>query len=170
MEVPRLLIQIKKKSDGSAALSCRRADGTVTWQRQEGLQGQFFPRHDLTHYAVEAVLHRDHSFFGLVASGWELADFQKPYPKGPLLPEALASEVLVGFLDQERGAAVHWEAADFNDSARSYFASTALPEGAMITGDQLAEIRALRAALFDRWDALGVGETLELTFPHNPAA
>src|SRR2546430_9090725 len=51
-----LLIRIKKKSDGSAALSCLRADGSVTWQRQNGQQGRFFPLHDLTHYAVETVL------------------------------------------------------------------------------------------------------------------
>ena len=51
-----LVIAIKKKTDGSASLACRRADGTVTWQRQEGAQGRFFPRHDLTHYAVETVL------------------------------------------------------------------------------------------------------------------
>jgi len=38
-----LVIRIKKKTDGSAALSCRRADGSVTWQRQEGQQGRFFP-------------------------------------------------------------------------------------------------------------------------------
>lgn len=38
-----LVIHIEKKTDGSAALSCRRADGSVTWQRQEGQQGRFFP-------------------------------------------------------------------------------------------------------------------------------
>jgi len=51
-----MLIRIKKKTDGAAALSCVRPDGTVTWQRQDGLQGRFFPLHDLTHYAVETVL------------------------------------------------------------------------------------------------------------------
>ena len=38
-----LLVRIKKSTDGSAALSCQRADGSVTWQRQEGQQGRFFP-------------------------------------------------------------------------------------------------------------------------------
>lgn len=67
---PALRISIKKKPDGSAALSLRRADGSVTWQRQEGIQGRCFPLHDLTHYAVETVLGLDQAFFGLVASGW----------------------------------------------------------------------------------------------------
>src|SRR6266545_1175255 len=64
-----LIIRIKKKTDGSAALSCQRADGSVTWQRQDGLQGGFFPRHDLTHYAVETVLRQVRGFYSLVAGG-----------------------------------------------------------------------------------------------------
>jgi len=64
-----LLIRIKKKGDGSAALSCLRADGSVTWQRQNGQQGRFFPLHDLTHYAVETVLGHTRGFYGLVAKG-----------------------------------------------------------------------------------------------------
>src|SRR5688572_25655537 len=97
-----LLIQIKKKNDGSAALTCRRADGSVTWQRQDGQQGHFFPLHDLTHYAVETVLGYTRGFFGLVADGWDLADFDKPWPRGRLPTEALLAEFVVGFLDIER--------------------------------------------------------------------
>ena len=160
-----MLILIKKKADGSAALTCRRADGSVTWQRQEEHQGRFFPRHDLTHYAVETVLDRNQSFYALVASGWELTDFQKPYPKGALPPEALASEVLVGFLDQERGAGVRWSAEEFNRSAASYFAERGVPEGCLLTDEQLAGIRGLRSTLFGEWEALQPGETLELSFP-----
>lgn len=51
-----LLIRITKNRDGSAALSCGRADGSVTWQRHRGPRGQFFALHDLTHYAVETTL------------------------------------------------------------------------------------------------------------------
>ena len=101
-----LLIRIKKKSDGSAALSCLRADGSVTWQRQNGQQARFFPLHDLTHYAVETVLGHTRGFYGLVAEGWDLTDFGSPWPRGPLPPEALVSEFIVGFLDRERGAGV----------------------------------------------------------------
>ena len=105
-----LLIRIKKKSDGSAALSCVRADGSVTWQRQDGLQG------DLTHYAVETVLRYPRGFYGLLAEGWDFSDFGRPWPRGPLPSEALASELLVGFLDGERAAGVEWSARDFKES------------------------------------------------------
>jgi hypothetical protein len=64
MALARLVIQIKKKTDGSAALSCRRGDGSVTWQGQDGQQGRFFPLHDLTHYAVETVLYHPRGLSG----------------------------------------------------------------------------------------------------------
>ncbi|MDF2775439.1 MAG: hypothetical protein K0S86_4940, partial [Geminicoccaceae bacterium] len=70
-----LRIRIKKNADGSAALTCIRADGSVTWQRQEGAQGRFFPRHDLTHFAVETTLGHRRGFYGLVAEGWNITDF-----------------------------------------------------------------------------------------------
>src|SRR3989454_11044850 len=117
-----LVIHMKKKADGSAALSCRRADGSVTWQRQDGQQGRFFPRHDLTHYAVETILGHLRGFYGLVAEGWDLTDFGQPWPKGPLPVEALASELIVGFLDRERAAGVEWSASDFNASAETFCA------------------------------------------------
>ena len=41
-----LTVLLNKKADGSAALSCRRDDGSVTWQRQDGVQGRFFPLHE----------------------------------------------------------------------------------------------------------------------------
>jgi len=100
-----LLIRIKKKSDGSAALSCLRADGSVTWQRQDGQQGRFFPLHDLTHFAVETILGHTRGFYGLVAEGWELTDFGNAWPRGPLPPVALVVEFIVGFLDRSGGRA-----------------------------------------------------------------
>ena len=143
MAVAQLVIQIKRKTDGGAALSCRRVDGSFTWQRQAGQQGRFFPLHDLTHYAVETVLHHPRGFYGLVAEGWNLTDFGKPWPRGPLPIEALASELLVGFLDGERGVS-----------------------GApVVSDDDLRKVRDKRRELFARWAALPAGEALELTFP-----
>ena len=161
------MIHIKKKTDGSAALSCRRADGSVTWQRQDGQQGRFFPLHDLTHYAVETVLHHSRGFYGLVADGWDLTDFGKPWPRGPLPVEALASELLVGFLDRERGAGVQWSADDFNTSATTHYAERGV-SGApppRVTDDDLNKVRDRRRELFARWAALPAGEALALPFP-----
>ena len=71
---PELRVELTKRADGGAVLRCTRADGSVTWQRQEGRQAAFFPLHDLTHHAVETTLGYRRGFLGLVADGWELAD------------------------------------------------------------------------------------------------
>src|SRR5262245_47035677 len=121
--MPSLTIRIKKTSDGEAALTCTRADGTVTWQRQHGGQARFFPRHDLTHYAVETVLRHRRGFYGLVAEGWDLTDFGTPWPRGPIPADADPSELIVGFLDAERASGAEWSAADLTEKAAQYFAS-----------------------------------------------
>jgi hypothetical protein len=160
-----LTIAIKKKTDGSASLACRRADGSVTWQRQEGAQGRFFPLHDLAHYAVETVLGMDQAFYGLVASGWELGDFGPPWPRGPMPAEAIAAELIVGYLDSERAAGMTWSAEEFNANAGAYHGARGASPGFELREAELERIRQTRAALFARWDALPPGATLELPFP-----
>jgi len=162
--MPDLLIRIKKKTDGSAALSCVRADGSVTWQRQEGVQGQFFPLHDLTHYAVESELGLQRGFYGLVAEGWNLTDFAKPWPRGPVPSEAGATEFIVGFLDNERASGTRWTADDFRTSAASYFAKRGEPFPVALSDADLDRVRERRRVLFAQWAALPQGETLELAF------
>lgn len=156
-----ITIRIKKQTDGSSTLSCLRADGSLTWQRQEGQQGRFFPYHDLTHYAVEVVLPIK-GFYRVVADGWDLTDFGKPWPRGPLPDEAHLAEVIVGFLDTERAARITWSAEDWRMAATAYFQQRRLPVPALPTADDLQAIRAERGRLFDRWTALPAGETLEL--------
>ena len=163
--LPALTIALKKKSDGSASLACRRTDGSVTWQRQEGAQGRFFPRHDLTHYAVETVLGMDQAFYGLVASGWELSDFGHPWPRGPMPAAALAAELIVGYLDGERAAGATWSAEEFNAKTADYHEARGASPGVELGEADLARIRRTRADLFARWDALAPGATLELSFP-----
>lgn len=159
-----LVIRIKKKNDGSAALSCRRPDGTTTWQRQEGVQGAFFPMHDLTHYAVETVLGHRQGFFGLLADGWDLTDFGPPWRRGAMPQEAGVSEFIVGVLDRERGAALEWTAAEFNAAADIYFARQGVASQWRLSDADLGRIRARRAELFQQWKSLAPGDTLELEF------
>src|SRR5215213_3012558 len=94
LRMPDLHIRIKKKNDGSSALSCVRADGSTTWQRQDGQQGRFFPLHDLTHYAVESVLSFHNAFFGLLASGWNISDFGKIEMRTRMPAEAMLAELI----------------------------------------------------------------------------
>lgn len=166
-----LRIRIKKNADGSAALTCIRADGSVTWHRQEGAQGRFFPPHDLTHFAVETTLGHRRGFYGLVAEGWNITDFGTPWPRGPIPIDADPSELIVGLLDAERAAGERGAAADFNDRIatyyRAHFPGTPAPT---LTDDDLANIRRRRAELFAQWDAVRPGLALELTFDVGAAA
>lgn len=161
-----LKIRIKKNADGTAALTCTRADGTVTWQKQHGAHGAFFPRHDLTHYAVETVLRHARGFYGMLASGWDISDFGAPWPKGRITPDTMdPSELIVGFLDTERASGTRWTAADFDDKARIYYSEHypgATPP--TISDDDLVAIRQRRAELFERWDAVPPGGAIELEF------
>src|SRR3954462_7384716 len=111
--MPDLTIRIKKKTDGSAALSCTRADGSVTWQRQDGQLGRFFPLHDLTHFAVESSLGFSHAFFGLLGEGWDMSDFGKESKRGKTPEQAFLAELIVGFFDLERLSGMVGTADDF---------------------------------------------------------
>lgn len=162
-----LLIRIKKKTDGSAALSCVRSDGSTTWQRQEGQLGRFFPLHDLTHYAVETVLGFQRAFYGLIAEGLDLSDFGTEKTRGKILDEAGLAESIVGFFDLERMTGERGTAEDLNERVQSVRADNGLPPTSVrVTEEQIGRIRQLRAELFDRWKAVPPGEALELSFRH----
>ena len=163
--MPDLLIRIKKKTDGSAALSCLRADGSVTWQRQDGQLGTFFPLHDLTHYAVERVLELPQAFYGLLADGWDLSDFGKASGKGPVPADAQLAELIVGFFDLERATGFIGTADDFNEKIQSWYANNKrTPPAFRMSETQLARIREEREKAFALWKALSPGDTLQMPF------
>jgi hypothetical protein len=163
--MPDLVIRIKKKNDGSAALTCVRADGSVTWQRQDGRLGAFFPLHDLTHYAVETTFGFRRAFYGLLAEGWDISSFEQPGTRSRLPDDASLAELIVGFFDVERISGNRATAEEFNDKIRSYLADNALPPTRLrIDEELLANVRRRRTDLFEKWSAVPVGETLELSF------
>ncbi|HEX9310686.1 MAG TPA: hypothetical protein VF887_07725 [Gemmatimonadaceae bacterium] len=159
-----MIIRIKKSADGRTALSCTRADGTTTWQRQEGGQARFFPRHDLTHYAVETTLGIDKGFYALVAAGWDLSDFGTPWPRGRIPAEANLAERIVGFLDRERASGERWTVADLNKDLADFCSENSLPVPREITEEDLSNIRRKRAEVFAQWEAVSPGAALELPF------
>jgi hypothetical protein len=163
--LPDLKIRFKRRADGSAAITCEREDGTTTWQRQEGVIGQVFPAHDLTHYSVETAFGYTQGFFGLVADGWEISDFAKPWPRGAIPREAQEVELLVGLLDMQRRMLADWNAEELLEQGRLYVASrgdrASLPA---LTDESLAKVKKLRAEVFAKWASVEPGETLELVF------
>lgn len=160
----RLVIRIKKNADGRSSLSCTRADGSTTWQSMKNAQAAFFPRHDLTHYAVETVLRHRKGFYGLVASGWDLSDFGTPWPRGPIPSESVLSEMIVGFLDLERASGEFARATDVNERLEQFCAENQLDNPAILTDDDLSAVRQKRGELFAKWEAVEPGSALELVF------
>jgi hypothetical protein len=160
-----LTIRWKKKNDGANSMTCIRAEGSVTGQRQD--DNGFFVRHDMTHYTVETTLGLRRAFFGLLADGWDIDDFGTPWPRGPIppdaLPDASLAEHLAGAFDLERYGGVPIVAADFNKTLAEVCAEYNFTVRA-ITEDDLTCIRARLAALEARWEALPAGNTLEVAF------
>jgi hypothetical protein len=159
-----ITVRIKKNPDGRTSLSCTRADGTTTWQRQEGGQAAFFPRHDLTHYAVETVLRHSRGFYGLVAAGWDLSDFGTPWPRGRLPVEANLTEMIVGFFDLERSSGERGLADDLNEVIASFCRENSMPAPDALTDADLDQVRRKRSEVFARWEAVKPGDFIELPF------
>jgi hypothetical protein len=160
-----LVIRIKKKTDGAAALSCIRRDGSTTWQRQEGQLGRFFPLHDLTHYAVETVLGFQRAFYGLLAEGWDISDFGTTATRGKIPDEAGLAESVVGFFDLERMTGERTTVDEMNERLQTERADRGLPPTSFrLTQEHVDRVRTLRADLFARWKAVPPGEALELSF------
>lgn len=160
----RLTIRIKKNPDGRSSLTCTRADGTTTWQSMKNAQAAFFPRHDLTHYAVETVLSHRNGFYGLVAAGWDLSDFGTPWPRGRIPDEAVLSEMVVGFLDVERASGEIGRAEDLNPRLAEFCEEHGLPAPQPLTDDDLWRVRQKRGELFAMWEAVKPGDSIELPF------
>jgi len=159
-------IELSRRADGTTTLRCVRDDGSVTWQNQRAPHhAAFFALHDLTHFAVETVLGFRRGFYGLVAGGWEIDDTTGKGARGPLPPEALTVEQLVGALDRERASATPWSAEEFNELlAATAAAGRAAPLSRPLTDDDLRRVREIVQDLSARWAALAPGEVLALTF------
>lgn len=164
MPTPQLVIRIKKNADGRSSLSCTRPDGSTTWQSMKNAQAAFFPRHDLTHYAVETVLGHRQGFYGLVADGWDLTDFGTPWPRGRVPNESVLSEMIVGLLDLERATGQIVPAEDVNKRLRDFCSENGLAEPLAVTDDDLWKVRQRRGELFAMWEAVKPGDALELPF------
>ncbi|HYJ05752.1 MAG TPA: hypothetical protein VEX43_11495 [Chthoniobacterales bacterium] len=160
-----LALHFTKRSDGGAFLRCIRADGSATWQKQEGNHANFFPLHDLTHYAVETELGFRHAFYGLIAEGWDIAETTGKGARGPLPNEALEVEYFVSAFAAERAGGAATTAEEFNQLAATYADARGMPRPRSVTDEELTKVRSRFDELAVKWRSLAPGETLELAFP-----
>ncbi|GAB4466287.1 MAG: hypothetical protein OHK0029_37510 [Armatimonadaceae bacterium] len=154
-----------RKRDGSITFQCTRPDGSATWQRHDT---PFFVYHDLTHYAVETILRLRWAFYGILLSGWDIADFGAPWPRGPIpanaAPDAALAEGVAGVLDVERGCRVRLSAEEFNVTLAEEFARGGIPQPCLVTEEQLTEIRGEIAHLTANWLEVPMDGSMRLRF------
>lgn len=159
-------ITFRATREGGAILSVTRADGTTTWQKHDGARARFFVLHDLTHYAVETVLGARDGFYGLIASGWDIVETDGKGPRGPLPPEAVVVEHLVGLFDLERaGDGNDMSAEDVNAHLSAKAKSGDIGRTRALTEADILTVRARIRELHSMWPARAAdGEALSLEF------
>jgi hypothetical protein len=168
VHVCSLQIQFTKRTDGAAVLKCVRADGSITWQRQDDQYAAFFPLHDLTHYAVETELGFQRGFYGLIAGGWDIAETTGKTARGPLPDEAIEVEYLVSAFSAERAGGAPAAAGEFNQLAAAFARAKEMPPPRPLAEEELAKVRARFEELAIEWRSLPGGATLELEFRARP--
>lgn len=158
-------IRLKKMQNKPSVLTCIRTDGSKTWVKMyPGIEA-----HDLGHYAVETILDFKNAFYGMVANGSNIEDFELPRDKRPeqvlpknLDPEALISEHLVNLMItkiQSKDSTF-----DIIPSLKSILNEKMLCFPENLTKMEMDKILTLFQNLNKRWKQLPVGETMELEF------
>jgi hypothetical protein len=162
--MPSLTFRIKKRPDASAVLVLVREDGSST-SGSIGPPNGYGPVHDLAHYVVERSLGLNQGFLGLIASGWEIRDFEVKGTARRLPAEAILAEVAAGEMSRQ---AVMWQWSSAEDYVWAVETTVRKSqpdyEAPAITHDLFEGMRSELLELRQRWNQLAPGETLELTF------
>ena len=152
-----LRIRFLKGKDKEDTLTITREDGSVTWT---ALKETFGPEHDLCHFVVEEELEFTAGFYGLIAGGMNIKDFEDTSSTEWLGPQGLWAEAIVMALQYERrGIATR-------ENLPSLIASSCgnynLDPPALLNGDTLDDMRFSFDMLMKEWETLDAGEALEL--------
>ena len=155
-----MIIRFKKSPPNKPhALSCIRSDGSTTWTRL-----RVPVQHDLIHYAVETTLGLRDSFYGLLARGVNITDFEKPKAERTfdLTDEAVHTEYIVGLFQMELSNGEPYE--DFNAELRAMCEQNKFPAPPEIGPEKIRRIRQAVTEILYQWQTIAPGQTFELTF------
>jgi hypothetical protein len=153
-------ISFSKKGIRDNIISCRRMNGTITWMHSD----IFFIIHDLCHYAVESELAFKKAFYGMLASGTDINDFELPKEKRTfqLTNEAIFTEQIVNLLTIEYNQGRIEKFLDtLNEVCNKDVIRPLLPE---IMQAHLESIRHSFEMLMNQWNLLPEGKTMTLIF------
>ena len=146
-----------KKGNTKNSITIRRADGSSTWMEAE----YFMIVHDMAHFVVEKKLQIKNGFYGLVAIGIDITDFEKKQKITPehLPKEAIKTEVLVGLILTELNDRKRLE--DFNATFNSTAAQYDLSKEEF-NADDLNGIHDELNQLLGRWTTLSVNDSINM--------
>ena len=163
--MPSLSLRFRNRADANAQLVLTREDGSFT-AGDIGPPMGYGPAHDLAHYVVESTLGLAEGFLGLVASGWDIADFEVKGMAAGLPSEALYAETAAGQLSTEHMLGQPSSADDFNWAMRAKLESSNRLDFVAPTIEPalLEEMRARLMALHCEWYGVAPGGVLELEF------
>lgn len=160
-----LTIQFHKKSEKRVILKCIREDDSMTWSKLHPNTEY----HDLAHIAIEETLEFKNAFYGMIANGINISDFELPehqkpeslkginLPKESLITEHLVNLLMVEYFNTN-------STIDFLDQAQEILAQNKLPFPSILTKKTLIDIRGKYRYLITSWNAINNDEYLEKTF------
>jgi len=153
-------ILFTKTGDGEHVFSCRRKDGSVTWHHVS----EFFLLHDLCHFAAESGLKFTSGFFGMLAAGTDITEFDLPKEQRSvqLTAEAIFAEHLVNLLVIEYKQGRMDNLIEIFYCIHDEYIDSGLLQ--QLSEDKLEEIRIKYAGLMEQWKILPVNQTLSLVF------
>jgi hypothetical protein len=161
-----MIIRFTRARLGSQdTLTCVRDDGSTTITR---LNQNVGAEHDLVHYVVETTLGRRDSFYGLVARGWQVQDFDVPGAAKALnLPdEAGQTEHIVAALQLDLRDALNGDVASAVKATCAAGRRPSPPPADSDLAPQRVQIMKEQVqSLLRQWQALGPGDSMELEFP-----
>lgn len=153
-------IRLTKKATGESVLTCKRKDGTETWRHII----RFFAVHDLCHYAVEKTFSLKNAFYGMVAAGINITDFDLPADqrKFQISEEAIFTEHLVILLTIEY---TQGKVENFTEIfSAAYRPVSGYDFSLRLTPEKLDEIRNTFSELMLQWNSLPANQSLNLIF------
>ena len=153
-------IKLTKNSSGDHILSCKRNDGTITWKQVTN----FFISHDICHYAVETVIPFNNAFFGMVAAGIDIENFDLPKDQRnfQFSEEAILAEHLVNLLTIEISQGKMENLLELFSGIYEEHVGTNLYK--IVTKEKLEEIRTKFSGLMQQWRSLPENQTMTLLF------
>ena len=153
-------LRITKNSDKPHSLLYKRDNGTETWMSA----GEFFVRHDLSHYAIEKTLGYTTAFMGMLNDGMDIKDFEDRDKRLriPLTAEGVYAENMANLFLME---IVQGGVEDMNQVIADSFIAMGRPLRPVRLSDaELTAVRSLLRQLLGDWNVLPVGQTMILEF------